>query len=327
MATTPEVDELDLDGQIQSPQDSAIGDLRLSSSTISVRPEALGCSELHGRLYGRGIPFPIDDRARDDYDLQNHLFQEVLEKLYHAPVNLNGGNVHEMYTRTGIWAINVGDEDASCSVIGTDESVMQTEWVSPNVEFQICDVEDDGYWTWRTPFRFIFYRGFGGVVKDLPALIRRCHEHLEPGGWLEFQLLALRHDSQQPSPQRFTFIQELHRHLSEGLSKLGRKLDIHDDLLQILQENNFRNMEHIQETVPLGPWPRDPKLNEIGETWMEAFSRQLQALSLQAFIKGLEWNYGEYEGFLVRVRNELEQWKRLQMRTTLHVIYAQKTSD
>ncbi|KIW86683.1 uncharacterized protein Z519_12738 [Cladophialophora bantiana CBS 173.52] len=327
MATTPEIDELELNGQIQSPQDSAIGDARWSSSTFSVRPEALGCSELHGRLYGRGIPFPIDDRARDEHDLQNHLFQEVLKKLYCAPVNLNGGNVHEMYTRTGIWAIDVGDEDASCSVIGTDESVMQTEWVSPNVEFQICDVEDDGYWTWRTAFRFIFYRGFGGVVKDLPALIHRCHEHLEPGGWLEFQLLALRHDSQQPSPQPFTFIQELHRHLSEGLSKLGRKLDIHDDLPQILRENHFRNIKHIQETVPLGPWSRDPKLKEIGHIWKEAFSRQLQALSLKAFIKGLEWDYGEYEGFLAHVQNELEQWKRLHMRTTLHVIYAQKPSN
>ena len=55
-------------------------------------------------------------------------------------------------------------------------------------------------------------------------------------------------------------IRDLHRHLSDGLAALGRQLDIQDDLPQILEENGFRDLNHREWPVPLGPWPKDEEL-------------------------------------------------------------------
>ena len=87
------------------------------------------------------------------------------------------------------------------------------------------------------------------------------HRHLEDEGWIELQILTLRHHSlQQPPTNEESKIQELHRHLSDGLAALGRQLDIQDDLPQILQENGFRDLNHLKWHVPLGPWPKDMEL-------------------------------------------------------------------
>ncbi|KAJ9493681.1 hypothetical protein H2202_010843 [Exophiala xenobiotica] len=124
-----------------------------------------------------GFPSPIDDRAKEDHDFRHAVFEKVLKgRKFCAPVNLEGADVLEIYTRTGILAMDIADTDPSCSVIGVDESGMQAEYVLPNPRFEICNLEDDDDWTWRQRFRLIIIRQHGVFVKDLSALIRRCYE-------------------------------------------------------------------------------------------------------------------------------------------------------
>ena len=123
-----------------------------------------------------GFPFPIDDEGGADHDFRHAVFEMVLNKKFCAPVNLEGANVLEIYTRTGILAMDIADEDPSCLVIGVDESEMQAKFVPMNLQFEVCDLEDDDDWTWRQRFRLIIIRQHGVFVKDLPALIRRCYE-------------------------------------------------------------------------------------------------------------------------------------------------------
>ncbi|KAK5203033.1 hypothetical protein LTR41_011220 [Exophiala xenobiotica] len=211
MTTTPESDELGI--QIQSPRDSAIASPGWASSTCSVRSEDLGYWSFYGRLYGRGtdsrllksfkvtqiqagFPTPIDDRAKEDHDFRHAVFEKVLKgRKFCAPVNLEGADVLEIYTRTGILAMDIADTDPSCLVIGVDESGMPAEYVPPNLRFEICNPEDGDDRTWRQRFRLIIIRQHGVFVKDLSALIRRCYEHLEDKGRIEFQILTLQHQS------------------------------------------------------------------------------------------------------------------------------------
>ena len=67
-------------------------------------------------------------KGKADHDFRHAIFEMVLkERKFCAPVNLEGANVLELYTRTGILAMDIADEDPSCLVIGVDESEMQAE--------------------------------------------------------------------------------------------------------------------------------------------------------------------------------------------------------
>ncbi|KAJ9608568.1 hypothetical protein H2204_015685, partial [Knufia peltigerae] len=287
MTTTPEPDEPP--AQIQSPRDSAIASPGWASSTYSVNSEDLGYWWLGNRLYGRGFPFPIDDRAKEDHDARHAVFKKILKnRNFCAPVSLEGADVLELYTRTGKLAMEIADENPACSVIGVDESQMQVELVPPNLRFEIC--EDDNSWTWRRPFRFIIMRQHGVFVKDLPGLIRRCSEILEDGGWIEFQLLTLSHHSQseqQVPTGEESKVRDIHRYLSRGLAKLGLQLDIHDKLTQMLEEKSFHNLEHREFPVPLGRWPKDKELKDLGNLWLEVLHGELEALMLLPLSEGL----------------------------------------
>lgn len=121
--------------------------------------------------------FPIDQRAKENHDLYHELFHKVLERHYCAPVGLDGSSyVLDAHTRTGAWAIQIGDDVESCHVIGVDASAMQEKWVPPNVNMEICDIDDGRCWNWKHEFRLIFARHLGGVVRDLRFFINQCHE-------------------------------------------------------------------------------------------------------------------------------------------------------
>lgn len=165
--------------------------LRLASSTETLNRECLVEELVSGRLYGlrvysfscysgdrlipRGGLFPIDERAKDVHDLYHTLFRMVLTKNYCAPVNLDGSEVLDIYTRTGIWAIQIGEDVESCHVIGNNDCPMQCAVVPPNVNMEVCDINDSQDWNWRHKFRLIFARHLGGVVGDLRFFVNQCY--------------------------------------------------------------------------------------------------------------------------------------------------------
>ncbi|KIW10070.1 hypothetical protein PV08_11846 [Exophiala spinifera] len=218
------------------------------------------CSSASLKL-SSGFPSPIDDGAQDDHLARHLLFQEVLQnRTFCAPVNLENGKVLDLYTRTGKLAVDIADENPSCSVTGVDESLMHDEWVPSNLVFEIADIENED-WTWKDRFRLVIYRGPGGFTKNLSRLLRRCFESLEDQGYVEFQLLALDPQSHREGPRsEESKIRDLHRRLSEGLSATGRELNVHHELPRQLQKIGFHNIEHKKFAVPLGKWPKDPRL-------------------------------------------------------------------
>jgi len=119
--------------------------------------------------------FPNDEQEQEHLELFDHEIREVLDSdLYCAPVSLSGGKVLDIGTGTGNWAINIGDADPTCVVIGVDISMIQPIWVPPNVAFEIFDVE--AQWEWSEDRRFIFGRQLAGSIIDWSQLIRQCHE-------------------------------------------------------------------------------------------------------------------------------------------------------
>ena len=102
--------------------------------------------------------------------MAHHLFLLTFDgALFQAPITKSPSLVLDIGTGTGIWAIDFADQFPSATVIGTDLSPIQPNWVPPNVKFEIDDCESE--WTYaEASFDFIHIRSLFGCVSSWPAL-------------------------------------------------------------------------------------------------------------------------------------------------------------
>jgi hypothetical protein len=72
-----------------------------------------------------------------------------------------------------------------------------------------------------------------------------------------------------------------------------------------LRTAGFVNIEERIYKVPLGTWPRDPKMKTIGLYNRSMIYDGLQGISMGPFTRGLNWSTLEVEAFLMGVRKAL----------------------
>jgi SAM-dependent methyltransferase len=117
------------------------------SPTTSANPSIFEFLEENGRTYhkfeGGRYPLPNDEEERNRLDLQHHLFLLTLkQKLFLCPVDLRTTHrVLDLGTGTGIWALDFGAQNPHSHVLGIDLSPIQPEWIVPNVQFIVDDIE------------------------------------------------------------------------------------------------------------------------------------------------------------------------------------------
>ena len=118
--------------------------------------------EENGRTYhsykeGKYIG-PNDNPEQERLDFQHALVLLTFDNvLTLSPAGKDGEKqihrVLDVGTGTGCWAIDFADEHPETTVVGVDLSPIQPEFVPPNVEFQVDDMEED--WTFSAKFDFI----------------------------------------------------------------------------------------------------------------------------------------------------------------------------
>lgn len=233
-------------------------------------------------------------------------------KLHLAPIGSSPQRVLDIGAGTGIWCIDMGEQYPSAEIIGVDISASMPAFVPPNVRFEIDDVEDP--WTYSTPFNYIHCRYMTGSIKDWPKLMSQCFEHLEPGGWVEFQDFDIDHYSLDGS---LTPDHALRRWINIAYTaeeKTGRSLRPGRNLEQWMRDAGFIDVKVIKTPLPLGRWPKDEKLKKIGLfNWTQLWDG-LQGMSLRMFIDCLGWRQEDLEVLLMQVRNDLKDSK-------IHALY------
>ena len=210
-------------------------------------------------------------------------------------------------TGTGIWAMEMGDMYPAAEITGSDLSPVQPEWVPPNVKFEIDDVRD----TWTYPpdhFDFIHARTMAGSILDWPAFLRQCYTHLKPGGRLEISEgranLWYAHNSVPGDSYTYRWLMEWRRLSSKML------FDVFPALRGIAGELPFQNVQTVEKLVPLGPWPRDKQLKELGRFFRVQFLEMaLEAYTLALFARVGGWTELEIKVLLAKVRGEMKGGK------------------
>ncbi|KAG7140278.1 Secondary metabolism regulator LAE1 like protein [Verticillium longisporum] len=278
------------------------------SDTASVTSSVFNFEYENGRRYhsyraGQYL-LPNDDKEQDRLDLTHHVFSLTLHGELCISHLENPRRILNLGTGTGIWAIDAGDQFPAAEVIGTDLSPIQSSWVPPNVRFEVDDATLP--WTWpRDHFDFVHARTLGGAIKDWPTLLRQCRHHLVPGGQVE--IAEGRADffcddgTLTESSKTYQWLSEFRR-LAQPLG-----FDIAPALPQLLEDAGFEDVRIVQRRVPLGTWPKDAHLREIGRAFRVQFVEYaLEAYSLALFTRLGGWTNEEAQVLFAMVRDEMK---------------------
>ncbi|KAF6807133.1 methyltransferase domain-containing protein [Colletotrichum sojae] len=304
---------LEADDANHHPIDDTASDRATSllSSTASLSSSILQHRLENGRTYhkykdGKYL-FPNDERENDRLDLQHNLFLLTLNyKLGLAPPNEKGSGVKRVLdagTGTGIWAIEFGDEHPEAEVLGVDLTPVQTQFVPPNVRFEVDDLEQP--WVYSQPFDYIHIRGMTSSISDWNGCLKQVYNGLEPGGYVELfegHARTISDDgSLTPDHETWKWADKL----DECCKILGRPFVHVSGLVPILEEVDFVDVTIVPYKWPIGPWAKDPHYRELGE-WALANSLEgLEAWTMAAFTRALDWSVEEIQVLLAQVRKDM----------------------
>ncbi|KAG6070039.1 hypothetical protein E4U16_007182 [Claviceps sp. LM84 group G4] len=298
------------------------------SFTTSIASSILQYRQIHGRTYHSdkftaNYFIPNDDQQLQSEEICHHFLTILLDdQLFLAP--LEKDKIHRVLdvgTGSGIWAIEFADQFPNASVIGTDLSPCQPQWVPPNVCFEIDDAMLD--WTYDdNHFDFIHMRYIVGGIQDWKALFQEAYRCCAPGGWVE----SLEYESEICSDDGSTELEpvlasygELFRQAGEVLK---RPLFVRDILPTALDDAGFVDKRVVRYKIPIGPWAKDPKSAEVGRFAREALENDLQGYT-QMLWQTVQKPEEDYHVWLASMRQAIRNPK-VHSYGMVQVVYGRK---
>jgi SAM-dependent methyltransferase len=292
-------------------EDSTLGD-DVSTSSTSVASSVLRYEWKHGRRYhsyhAGTYNFPNDEREQDRLDMIHHVFYRLLhDRLFLAPIDPDDGlRVLDIGTGTGMWPVDLGDQFPKASLIlGNDLSPIQPKLVPPNVKFIVDDVEQE--WAESQPFDYIHCRYMAGSIRNWPRLIQQCYENLKPGGWLELQESANTLYSEDNSLKPDNAMVKMMDGLMEACEKIGRTMNPAPSMKGWVEAAGFVNINQQSFKLPIGSWPKDPRLKEIGTFMGINFVEGVEAFTAALFKDVLGWTPNEVQVLNAQVRESVQR--------------------
>ncbi|RMJ26970.1 hypothetical protein PHISP_02158 [Aspergillus sp. HF37] len=245
-----------------------------------------------------------DEKSMEAMDILHHVYSLLLNgKLYLAPIPNDVKRALDLGTGTGAWALDFGDVHPTASVIGTDLSPIQPRFVPPNVKFEVDDFCDE--WVYATtPFDFIHIRGLYGSVGDWPRLYAQALRHLAPGGYIE-QVEASAVVGSDDGSAEGTKMKALGVLGEQAAARFGKSLSTVDEMREGLGRAGFVDVVQCSFKVPIGPWPADSGLKNIGRFQRLVWDESLEMWAMMLFTKALGWSRADVEVFLSDIRKEL----------------------
>ncbi|KAL0937208.1 putative SAM dependent methyltransferase [Colletotrichum truncatum] len=229
--------------------------------------------------------------------------------LFGAPIKRNNLKILDIGAGTGIWAIDVAEEHPDFEVIGVDISPIQPIWVPPNCMFYIDDAQLD--WTFReNDFDFIHARGLFGGIDNWQRFYDQAFLHLKPGGWFESveadsQVRSQNEDIENDPEHIFKEWAPLFWQAGDIIGKTFRVAqdDGHNPIIMeiCMRRAGFVDIVHKKFEVPVGGWPEDPKMREIGLYAGLYVDQGLEGWALRPLSEILGWTYEQLLVFIARM--------------------------
>ncbi|OQE10917.1 hypothetical protein PENVUL_c003G07777 [Penicillium vulpinum] len=255
---------------------------------------------------------PNDEREQDRLDLSHHIYLMILKgELCQAPVQ-SPKRVLDLGTGTGLWAIEYADTHPNSQIIGIDLSAIQPSWVPPNCRFEIDDFEQP--WSYSKPFDYIHGRELEGSIRDHDMLFKQALDNLNPNGWFEMASFDVNTYSDDGTHLRATNFMLSIKHMHESSRMFGKEMTSSETWKERMEKAGF---------LPQSPWPKDPKLKELGRYHQLNMLEAMPIYTYALFSRVLGWTRAEIEGLLAGIRTELRDTSH-HLYTKLRVVYGQK---
>ncbi|KAF2110998.1 S-adenosyl-L-methionine-dependent methyltransferase [Lophiotrema nucula] len=251
-----------------------------------------------GSYYG-----PNDDKYAMHESIVHHLWLLTLnDKLYLAPIS-DPQSILDVGTGTGLWAVDMADHFPAADIIATDLSPTQVTSAPPNIRFEV----DDACSEWIYPessFDFVHVRGLTGCVKDWPYLYQQAFKHLKPGGYFEHLEFSI---DTNASPTSTNLADRLYTRYTSNVFNLGEEKT----------GMTFRTIEYmkgymlgagfvdvVEKTFvwPIGAWPSDPHLKELGRWGERNWTEGIEGWVLALYTRVLGWSYADVQRFVEEMK-------------------------
>ncbi|KAH7475248.1 hypothetical protein FOMA001_g10710 [Fusarium oxysporum f. sp. matthiolae] len=332
---------------VDEPQDEG-EDLTLGSdaesSTASISSSILNYRTINGRTFhserGNAAYWGSnDERQSDAMDIAHHIWTLAHDgELYFAPLGDNIQKVLDVGTgtgtkwpplcdreiaRTNLYCSDFADKFPGCEVIGTDISPIQPGWVPPNLKFEIEDCNQE--WTFPSEsFDYVHLRYLVGCIPDWTELFSQAYKTLKPGGWVESFEISPTAESDDGTVTYDSAMAQWGRIFVEASKKIGNSFTVVDDKVQrpALQEAGFVDIHEWEFKCPLNPWPKDPKLKEIGR-FGEVFLTQDTEGFVTLAANLLGWSMEEVYVYIAKFRREVRNRKH-HVYIRLRAVWARK---
>ncbi|CCC05061.1 unnamed protein product [Sordaria macrospora k-hell] len=179
-----------------------------------------------------------------------------------APIGDSLNKILDLGCGTGKWTVEVADKFQFAKVVGVDLSPIQPVMSPENVEWWIDDVEDEEENFFETEgydYDFVHARYLLPMVVDPAGIIRKCFDHLKPGGWIETQDFhpQIRSDDNSIPAKEMYPPGQLMDLANIAWAHAGTDYRVTPQIGEMMKEAGFVNVTSRQFKVPLGPWPRD----------------------------------------------------------------------
>lgn len=293
-----------------SIDDEAYAESTTSSYVTSIASSIRRGIEENGRTYpayGKHLPaVPCDEDELDRNDLQHSKINLILSgRLHLAPIGQSPEKILDLGTGSGIWAIDMADKYASASVVGVDIAVVQPQWVPPNLEFEIEDVENDWLWT-TNRWDFIHGRELMFAIRDWPKLIRQSLEHLRPGGYMEIAgtvpLIGC-DDGTFPENTAYAQLSKIYFEIGDAM---GATAMAPTHWKRQMEEIGFEDVRENIFKIPTNPWPKDKRLKNIGAFELIHFRDTIVGLFLRGYTQLLKGDLNHFQVLMAQARTEVQ---------------------
>ncbi|KAH7166538.1 S-adenosyl-L-methionine-dependent methyltransferase [Dactylonectria macrodidyma] len=295
--------------------DSALGS-DASNSTASLTSSILAYRTIHGRTFhsdkGDTQYWASNDAQQNEsMDIAHHFLTLTVEnKLYLAPLKDDIRTALDIGTGTGVWAIDFADEFPGTEIIGTDISPIQPSWVPPNLKFEIDDCTQE--WTFDTSsIDYVHMRYLVGSIKDWSELFKEAFRVCKPGGWVESHEAAAMMESDDGTVADTSALHEWGRFFIEGGKKLGQPFTILENDMQrkYMEEAGFVDITVENRKIPVGGWPSDKRMREIGIFVQAALEKDFEGYVLYMASQLLGWTMNEVRVYCAQLRREIRSGK------------------
>lgn len=118
-------------------------------------------------------------------------------------------------------------------------------------------------------------------------MLTRRDSQTKVGGWVEFQDFHLVNYSEDGTLKEGNNVNRFYELLREACEKINRPVTVGANLKKWAEEAGFENIEHKVFRLPLGTWPRDPKMVRI---CMESYGATLHTAKF-CFSTERNWSF------------------------------------